>query len=259
MTEGSDDDEPAWLELANESTIEFEADETASGYPDGYVSDGTIAGVPVVESGMTYYDDALMRCRHCGLMHRDIIGTPEDDAEPVEGFPYQCPACDEDTPHDRLRAVSATPVKWRLSCPECGYETMTWTDPNEGDEGMQMPECPQCLPEPDTPEEDIASLRDISGVGKWKASTLYNAGYQSKDQIRAASQSDLSSLTGIGNALAARIKADVGGIDEVGDAITDHDSIGEPTPPGPDFSSDPTLAIEWVWWDIETAPDVKES
>ncbi|MCG1003948.1 MULTISPECIES: 50S ribosomal protein L32e [Halobacterium] len=63
--------------------------------------------------------------------------------------------------------------------------------------------------ETDTPE----TLEDISGVGPSKAEALREAGYESVEDMRAASQSELADVSGIGNALAARIKADVGGLE----------------------------------------------
>lgn len=54
------------------------------------------------------------------------------------------------------------------------------------------------------------SLEDISGVGQTKAEALKEAGFETVDDVRAASQEELSAVEGIGNALAARIKADVG-------------------------------------------------
>jgi large subunit ribosomal protein L32e len=63
-------------------------------------------------------------------------------------------------------------------------------------------------------------LEDISGVGPSKADALREAGYETVEDVKAASQSELSEVGGIGNALAARIKADVGGleVDEEADA-----------------------------------------
>ncbi len=56
-------------------------------------------------------------------------------------------------------------------------------------------------------------VEDISGVGPSKAETLKEAGYDSVEDLKAASQSELADVDGIGNALAARIKADVGGLE----------------------------------------------
>jgi large subunit ribosomal protein L32e len=57
---------------------------------------------------------------------------------------------------------------------------------------------------------DERSIEDISGVGETKAEALYEAGFESIDDVKAASQSELAEVEGVGNALAARIKADVG-------------------------------------------------
>ena len=62
-------------------------------------------------------------------------------------------------------------------------------------------------------DDDIETLEDISGVGPSKADALREAGYESVDDVKAASQSELAEVDGIGNALAARIKADVGGLE----------------------------------------------
>ncbi|ERG98426.1 MAG: RecA/RadA recombinase, partial [Haloquadratum sp. J07HQX50] len=61
--------------------------------------------------------------------------------------------------------------------------------------------------------DEITELNDISGVGPSKAESLEEAGYESVEDIKAASQGELSDVDGVGNALAARIKADVGGLE----------------------------------------------
>jgi large subunit ribosomal protein L32e len=62
-------------------------------------------------------------------------------------------------------------------------------------------------------EEELSSLEDISGVGASKADAIREAGYESIDDVKAASQAELSEVEAVGNALAARIKADVGGLE----------------------------------------------
>ncbi|WP_251343061.1 50S ribosomal protein L32e [Haloplanus halophilus] len=62
-------------------------------------------------------------------------------------------------------------------------------------------------------EDDIESIEDIGGVGPSKAEALREAGYESIQDLKAASQSELADIEGVGNALAARIKADVGGLE----------------------------------------------
>jgi large subunit ribosomal protein L32e len=61
----------------------------------------------------------------------------------------------------------------------------------------------------ETPEE----LTEVSGVGEEKAEALRAAGFDTVADLERAGQSDLADVEGIGNALAARIKADVGGLE----------------------------------------------
>ncbi|MFB6308324.1 MAG: 50S ribosomal protein L32e [Haloarculaceae archaeon] len=56
-------------------------------------------------------------------------------------------------------------------------------------------------------------MTDISGVSDAKAEALAEAGFSTVEEVRAASQSELTEADGVGNALAARIKADVGGLE----------------------------------------------
>ena len=72
-------------------------------------------------------------------------------------------------------------------------------------------------------------LEGISGVGESKADALREAGYESVEDVQAASQAELAEVEGIGNALAARIKADVGGleIDEETEAEIEDDAPPE--------------------------------
>lgn len=65
----------------------------------------------------------------------------------------------------------------------------------------------------ETDDDEITELEDISGIGAAKAEALRESGYDSIDYIRGASQDELANVEGVGMALAARIKADVGDID----------------------------------------------
>ncbi|MEF8758142.1 MAG: 50S ribosomal protein L32e [Halobacteriales archaeon] len=62
-------------------------------------------------------------------------------------------------------------------------------------------------------DDEPQELEEISGVGESKADALREAGYDSLEAVKGASQSDLADVEGIGNALAARIKADVGDLE----------------------------------------------
>ena len=62
-------------------------------------------------------------------------------------------------------------------------------------------------------DDEYEELTDISGVGDSKAESLREAGVETVDDIRERSQSELADIDAIGNALAARIKADVGDLE----------------------------------------------
>lgn len=67
-------------------------------------------------------------------------------------------------------------------------------------------------------------LTDVEGIGESKAEALREAGYTSVENLRNATQSQLSNIDGIGKALAARVKADVGGVEideEVDEEVTE--------------------------------------
>jgi len=64
-----------------------------------------------------------------------------------------------------------------------------------------------------TDDEEYTELTDISGVGASKADALREVGLETVDDVRAADQATLTEADGVGNALAARIKADVGGLE----------------------------------------------
>lgn len=87
------------------------------------------------------------------------------------------------------------------------------------------------------PDEDtgITDLEDISGVGASKAETLREAGYASVDDVITAEQSELAAIDGIGNALAARIKADV---DELEVEATPEADIEDEDEPAPDVETE---------------------
>ncbi|PGF16774.1 50S ribosomal protein L32e [Natrinema sp. CBA1119] len=61
--------------------------------------------------------------------------------------------------------------------------------------------------------DDARTLEDISGVGASKADALRDAGFESIEDVKEADQDDLADADGVGNALAARIKADVGDLE----------------------------------------------
>jgi len=89
-------------------------------------------------------------------------------------------------------------------------------------------------PEPAADESDESaldlpeSLEDISGVGASKADALREAGYETPRDVASASQESLAAVDGIGKALAARIKADVGDVEVAEAAAGEVEEVGEP-------------------------------
>jgi large subunit ribosomal protein L32e len=65
----------------------------------------------------------------------------------------------------------------------------------------------------ETNADEPRTLEDISGVGESKAEALRAAGFESVADVKEADQDDLAEAEGVGNALAARIKADVGDLE----------------------------------------------
>lgn len=57
-----------------------------------------------------------------------------------------------------------------------------------------------------------SALTDVGGVDEGTAESLRDAGLESVEDLEAADQDDLTDIEGIGTALAARIKADVGDV-----------------------------------------------
>lgn len=85
----------------------------------------------------------------------------------------------------------------------------------------------------DRHRDEPTTLEEISGVSKRKAEFLRDSGYVTVEDVQAATQADLSAIEGIGNALAARMKADVGGTglgDYDPDSNDDGDGEGEEIP-----------------------------
>lgn len=70
-----------------------------------------------------------------------------------------------------------------------------------------------------------SDLVSISGVGNKQAERLVDAGFEDKEDVKKTSQSELSDVYGIGNALAARIKADVGEVVDSRPSFLDEDTL----------------------------------
>ena len=93
---------------------------------------------------------------------------------------------------------------------DVGETTADESDATDEADGTAAADAPDEADEADAGPSD---LEDIAGVGDSKAESLREAGYDSVDAIRGASQSELADVEDVGNALAARIKADVGDLE----------------------------------------------
>ncbi|MEF8784198.1 MAG: 50S ribosomal protein L32e [Haloarculaceae archaeon] len=90
-----------------------------------------------------------------------------------------------------------------------------------------------------TEDDEIAELEDIGGVSEETAETLRAAGYETVADIRGASQDDLEAVEGVSTALAARIKADVGGLEVAEDVEAEVEETDEESDTEPDEHDEP--------------------
>ncbi|ACV12476.1 Ribosomal protein L32e [Halorhabdus utahensis DSM 12940] len=78
-------------------------------------------------------------------------------------------------------------------------------------------------------DEEPTELTDVSGIGEETAGALRESGFETIDDLREADEDALTEVTGIGNALAARIKADVGDVEVDEDAEAEIEESEEST------------------------------
>ncbi|MHB9285530.1 50S ribosomal protein L32e [Halobacteriales archaeon Cl-PHB] len=157
----------------------------------------------------------------------EIGGVGESTAEAFREAGYESVedvrAASEDdlTEVDGVGAALASRIKADLG------EVEVDEDAEADDESAAEDEESEAADEAEDDVEDYEDLTDISGVGEGKADALREAGYESVDDVRRASQDDLAEADGVGMALAARIKADVGGL-EVAEEATGEVEEAEP-------------------------------
>ena len=102
----------------------------------------------------------------------------------------------------------------------------------------------------DEDAEEYEELTDISGVGPARSEDLREAGYETVDDVRGASQDALAEV--VGNALAARIKADVGGLEVTEDTEAEvEDETEEEVDEDVETEMRPRI-------DVEIEPDLDE-
>ena len=154
----------------------------------------------------------------------DIGGVSEETAAALREAGYGSVADLRDASQDDLSEVEgvSTALAARINADVGDVETDedagadVETAETETEAGADEDEDEDEAPEAVTDEDEDGgpeALTDISGVSEEKAAALREAGYETIDEVRGASQDDLSEVEGIGMALAARIKADVGDLE----------------------------------------------
>lgn len=68
---------------------------------------------------------------------------------------------------------------------------------------------PEGEPEPDSASAESSTLEDIDGIGPDLAQKLWEAGYDSPDDLRSASDEELLAIDGLGNAKLKQIREDL--------------------------------------------------
>ena len=154
----------------------------------------------------------------------DIGGVSEETAAVLREAGYGSVADLRDASQDDLSEVEgvSTALAARINADvgdvetdeDAGADVETAETGTEAgaDEDEDEDEAPEAVTDEDE-DGGPEALTDISGVSEEKTAVLREAGYETIDEVRGASQDDLSEVEGIGMALAARIKADVGDLE----------------------------------------------
>ena len=145
----------------------------------------------------------------------ELGGVDEEKAEALREAGYETPEHVAAASQDQLQDVEgiSTALAARLKAETDEVEVSVGVEAEieelEPDDAGED----EAEDEDEDDEPEIEDLTDISGVGDSKAGSLEDAGYGTVDKVRGASQDELAEVDGIGMALAARIKADVGDLD----------------------------------------------
>jgi large subunit ribosomal protein L32e len=144
----------------------------------------------------------------------DLGGIDEEKAEALREAGYETPEHVAAASQDQLQDIEAisTALAARLKAETDEVEVSVGVEAEIDELEPEESEADDTEEDEDE-EDDIEELTDISGVGDSKADALADAGYDSVDKVRGASQDELADVDGVGMALAARIKADVGDLD----------------------------------------------
>lgn len=180
----------------------------------------------------------VYRCNECGV-RRPVTEVTSNKDTWVPVTQEECTGrCHGRTEHSHCKGMTWDPVRLEAECIDCGYQTMYW-DQSIHPDHLECNECPPEPPEPPDGEpiysftgadyseidgiydatEHVREISEIGGVSQARAEELVAAGYTSKTHLKFAKQSEIIQALGGNNALAARIKAEVGEPNDVGEMI----------------------------------------
>jgi large subunit ribosomal protein L32e len=169
----------------------------------------------------------------------DISGVGATKAEALREAGYESVEDLEAASQSELAEIEAigNALAARIKSAVGGLEIDEDTDADSEETAVE-PSVPESEADADEPSAD---LEEISGVGPSKADILREAGYDAIEDLQAASQSELAEIEGIGNALAARIKADVGQLEVEPEA---EEEVEEPEAPEPEAEEEVETTLE---------------
>lgn len=169
----------------------------------------------------------------------DIGGVGPAKAKSLANAGYQSVADLQEASQEDIADVEgigkalAARIKAEVDSIDVSTDVTTETDeePRTSDEADAEPDSVADEQDSATEDDIPTELIDISGVNEDRAAVLHEAGYSTVDDIRAAGQSELAAIEGIGTALAARIKADVGDLEVSEDQEAEIQEAEEPPEP----------------------------
>ena len=180
----------------------------------------------------------------------DLGGVGPAKAETLQDAGYETVEHVSAATQDQLQAVDgiSTALAARIKAETDDVEVSDDVEasveelaPEEADEGDEDAEA-----DSEDAEAEIEDLTDISGVGDAKADALREAGYETVDHVRGASQDELADVEDIGMALAARIKADVGDLEvsDEAEAVVEEEEEPEEIEEGVETELQPRGLVE---------------
>ncbi len=161
----------------------------------------------------------------------DLGGVGEKKAEILREAGFETVEHVAAASQDQLQEIDgiSTALAARLKAETDEVEISDDAEADVEDIGDDEPEEEAADDEDDEDDEPaIQELTDISGVGEAKADSLREAGFDTVEKVAGADQDELANVDGIGMALAARIKADVGDLDVSEDVEAEVEDEEEP-------------------------------